>query len=273
MDIDFIQGSECSDCCLVTMTPSYSVFFLLKSAAIFFLCNRSNVIAEANENDIGEGSGYGIDVSYPIHHAQVSNNYPWLPHNVDPSRKSTPSRFKDMPLQVLGDRQSWYDNFMKSCRNHFGSRGQMCDATEADRIAMNKRQPAGMQNYTATGFKKIKCPEKVYKLLKEFWDKNNEKKKPENWNAGNTYVNTWESMTYMVSVEDVGLRGGGSYLKEQIWNAARDTLEEWTGEKLTQTSLYGIRVYENGAILAPHVDRLPLVSSAIVNVDQDVNEP
>jgi hypothetical protein len=26
-------------------------------------------------------------------------------------------------------------------------------------------------------------------------------------------------------------------------------------------------------MLAPHVDRLPLVSSAIINVDQDVNEP
>lgn len=28
-----------------------------------------------------------------------------------------------------------------------------------------------------------------------------------------------------------------------------------------------------GAILAPHVDRLPLVSSCIVNVAQDVDEP
>lgn len=28
-----------------------------------------------------------------------------------------------------------------------------------------------------------------------------------------------------------------------------------------------------GAVLAPHVDRLPLVSSAIVNVAQDVDEP
>ena len=27
------------------------------------------------------------------------------------------------------------------------------------------------------------------------------------------------------------------------------------------------------AILAPHVDRLPLVASAIINVDQDVDEP
>merc|ERR1711983_758200 len=50
-------------------------------------------------------------------------------------------------------------------------------------------------------------------------------------------------------------------------------MEEWTGEELTQCSLYGIRVYPEGAILATHVDRLPLVSSAIINVAQDVDEP
>jgi prolyl 4-hydroxylase len=43
--------------------------------------------------------------------------------------------------------------------------------------------------------------------------------------------------------------------------------------KLQPTSLYGIRVYTAGAILAPHVDRLPLVSSCIINVAQDVEEP
>lgn len=48
---------------------------------------------------------------------------------------------------------------------------------------------------------------------------------------------------------------------------------EWTGEDLTQCSLYGIRVYKDGAVLAPHVDRLPLVSSAIINVAQDLDEP
>jgi len=77
----------------------------------------------------------------------------------------------------------------------------------------------------------------------------------------------------MVSVEDTNLRGGGNRLKDAIWDAARSTIEEWTGEELTPCSLYGIRIYENGAILAPHVDRLPLVSSAIINVDQDVDEP
>jgi len=96
---------------------------------------------------------------------------------------------------------------------------------------------------------------------------------PENWPKGNTYVNHWDSPTYMVSVEDSKLRGGGHIIKQAIWDAAKDTIQEWTGEELTECSLYGIRVYTEGATLATHVDRLPLVSSAIVNVAQDVDEP
>lgn len=38
------------------------------------------------------------------------------------------------------------------------------------------------------------------------------------------------------------------------------------------TSVYGIRIYHNNSVLTPHVDRLPLVSSAIINVAQDVDE-
>jgi len=88
-----------------------------------------------------------------------------------------------------------------------------------------------------------------------------------------SFSNHWESPTYMVSVEDTSLEGAGYVLKQHIWNAARDTIEEWTGQRLAECSLYGIRVYKSGAILAPHVDRNPLVASAIINVDQDVDEP
>jgi hypothetical protein len=38
----------------------------------------------------------------------------------------------------------------------------------------------------------------------------------------------------MVSVENQKLRGGGFSLKQKIWNMAKDTIEEWTGEELTQ---------------------------------------
>jgi hypothetical protein len=110
-------------------------------------------------------------------------------------------------------------------------------------------------------------------LLYKFWNANNETQKSENWPAGNTYVNHWEGDSYMVSVEDSNLKHGGFILKQSIWNAARDTLSEWTGQQMAECSLYGIRVYKEGAVLAPHVDRLPLVSSAIINVAQDVDEP
>jgi hypothetical protein len=48
----------------------------------------------------------------------------------------------------------------------------------------------------------------------------------------------------MVSVEDTELRGAGHKLKQAIWDAARETISEWTGQELTQCSLYGIRVYQ-----------------------------
>ena len=62
----------------------------------------------------------------------------------------------------------------------------------------------------------------------------------------NSNRNNWVVPTYMVSVEDAGLRGGGSRLKQKIWNAARETISEWTGQELTECSLYGIRVYKEG---------------------------
>ena len=37
------------------------------------------------------------------------------------------------------------------------------------------------------------------------------------------------------------------------------------------TSVFGIRVYNKGSILSPHVDRPSLISSAIINIDQDLD--
>ena len=130
-----------------------------------------------------------------------------------------------------------------------------------------------IQNYTTMGFKKIRAPDELWKLIEVFWKKNKDNRKPEQWGQGNTYTNNWASPTYMVSVEDTSLRGGGSNLKQAIWDEAEDTISTWTEQLLTQCSLYGIRVYTTGAVLSPHVDRLPLVSSAIINVAQDLDEP
>ena len=50
-------------------------------------------------------------------------------------------------------------------------------------------------------------------------------------------------------------------------------MEEWTGVPQISSSVYGIRTYHNNSVLTPHCDRMPLISSAIINVDQDVDEP
>jgi prolyl 4-hydroxylase len=130
-----------------------------------------------------------------------------------------------------------------------------------------------MQNYTEVGYKKMKAPEELFSMISDFWEKNKAKAKQEQWGVGNTYTNNWDVPSDMVSVEDSGLRGGGYALKQRIWDAAKIVIGEWTGQELTQCSLYGIRIYKEGAVLSPHVDRLPLVSSAIINVAQDVDEP
>jgi hypothetical protein len=212
---------------------------------------------------------YGVDVSWPIHHLQVSTNYAWLPHNVHPDKFETPEEYKNMPIQPLGNRAQIYEDFMEGCRKWYGERGNRCDATERDRAAMSLDQPATMTNYTELGFKKIRAPEAVFKIIKDFWETNRHHGKPEQWGVGYTYTNHWLTNSTMVSVEDTDMIGGGYELKDKIWDMAQDTISEWVGRPLQTSSLYGIRVYHEGAILATHVDRLPLVSSAIINVDQD----
>lgn len=210
--------------------------------------------------------------SFPMHHANASNNYDWLPHNQDPTLP-IPPEYVGMPIQYMGDKQSFYEKMIQGCVDQYGSKGYRCYNTEKERIAMSLRQPKDMVNYTKYGYTKIRAPEKVFNLVREFWEKNKDKQRPEDWPPGNTYTNHWESPSYMLSVEDSSFEGGGYALKQKLWNAARDTISEWTGQQLAECSLYGIRIYKENAVLATHVDRLPLVSSAIINVDQDVDEP
>lgn len=192
---------------------------------------------------------YGVDCSFPVHSKEFRCDHP----------------FAD-------DRKQAYEDFMQGCREHYAKKGNRCDSTEEDRIRMSIRQPQSMVNYTETGFKKLRAPAEVMELLYAHYERNKADQKEEVWPAGNVYVNHWESPTYMISVEDSGLRGGGFGLKRKIWDAVQTTIEGWTQMELRPTSMYGVRVYTEGAVLNPHVDRLPLVSSCIINVAQDVDE-
>lgn len=220
--------------------------------AALLLLETSVVCTDPSSRQGSDTLSYGIDVSFPVQ-GQVS-------------RENSP----------LGNRQKEYIRHLEGCREACGpAQSYLCDTYEYDRLIMNRRQPQSMVNLTKTGFQTIRAPSHLKELIDDFWEKNKDRRdeKPENWGKGNVYVNHWDNPTTLVSVDDKGLRGSGAVLKENIWAAASAVIEEWSHEELQPCSLYGIRVYHEGNIMLPHVDRLPLVASAIISVAQDLDEP
>lgn len=206
-------------------------------------------VASAAESS---SSRYGVDKSFPMHY---------------PADMTV-----DNPLGGM-EKRNLYNEFINGCREYYAPDGHLCDITEEERIQMNINQPVGMVNYTELGFAKVHAPDELNKLLTRFWKRNF--RSPQNipnetWSRGNTYTNHWSSPSKMLQMEV--LPDGGEELRTKVWDISRDILESWTGVELSPSSLYGVRVYTDGAVLAPHVDRMPLVISAIVNVAQDVDE-
>jgi len=206
------------------------------------------------ENPISDR--YGVDVSFPTHY------FP-------------PEEEREHDYKIfLGGCKKYYNH--RAIPRKKGSHSNQCQESEIDRVDMNMNQPRVMQNYTALGFRKMRAPKDLQEVLTTFWTTNKNYQQKERWSPGDTHINHWEAPTYMVSVDNPHLEGGGMNLKNQIWEAGRSILQDWIGKDrypLSPSSLYGVRVYREGAILAPHVDRLPLVTSAIINVAQDVLEP
>lgn len=106
---------------------------------------------------------------------------------MDPEHNAVPRKLKDTVIQPLGDRQAFYDDFLNGCIEAFGSKGQRCRSSEDGRVAMSLRQPQSMTNYTDVGFKKIRAPPEVMKLISDFWEVNKERGTLETWGTANTY--------------------------------------------------------------------------------------
>jgi len=184
---------------------------------------------------------------------------------------------QDMSSRLPQQKQR-YQEFMRKCALVTNS-SDFCQYEENWRMQLNMYQPQSVYNYTRMGFAKQRAPEALMSLLREFWDQNrnqlvaewstNNKERPYKQKA-TTYHNHWDAPTSIVRLYNRSLVGGGKNLQRTVTDLARLELQKWTSMQLAATSTYGIRVYHNQSILTPHVDRLPLVISAIINVDQDL---
>jgi prolyl 4-hydroxylase len=214
-------------------------------SSIFVLLAATTSLVSAELNDLNQEI-YGFDTTWAV----TSKEIEW-PH-----------------IQGL------YNDFIDNCQTGANDKHKAkaaCVDGEDFRFEMNTHQPKSMRNYTRMGFKKIKAPPEMFALIKEFWETNREKNETE-WHSINTYHNMWDAPPTLVNIQ-MEEKGGGPELTQKVWEQARLTLEDWTGMHLSPCSIWGIRIYQNNSILATHVDRNPLVTSAIINVDQDVDEP
>lgn len=214
------------------------------SFVVLLLLFISSHLAAVTSQDIyGEHPSYGPqdDVSWAIVSPEVSS--------------------------LLGEHtQELYYDFMNKCEQAVANAEDvdpdLCEKDEQYRMIMNKYQPSGMYNYTKMGFAKIKCPPGLFKILSRFYKRNSGRDKTE-WPQLNTYHNLWDTNPTIIHLNKEENLGGGPRLQSVVFNEAKKIMEDWTGQELSPVSLYGVRLYHNGSILAPHVDRTPLVTSAI----------
>jgi hypothetical protein len=172
---------------------------------------------------MGEGNSYGADRSWPIHHTWTNTSKP-----------------------LTNERKTDYERFMDGCRKKNGASAVQCDANENHRLALSLTQPQSMVNFTSTGFKKIRAPEALRTLLSEHWERYKDIKLKEAWESTDIHTNHWDDPAYLVTLENRSHTGQDVDLKQEIWDYAKEVIEQWTGMELRPVSLYGIRVYTDG---------------------------
>jgi hypothetical protein len=132
------------------------------------------------------------------------------------------------------------------------------------RLGLNFVQPQVVRAVTHNGFEHRKLPEETYTWLKAWYDR-------EQLNNEIVEGGVGPCMNQHIAPTDVTHLTPNH--KDRLSREMRSHLEGWYGGELFMTSIYGIRKYNNGSVLRMHVDTVAThVVSAIINVDQDVEE-
>ncbi len=121
-------------------------------------------------------------------------------------------------------------------------------------------------NYTKTGIHKQYLDDHLFQEIVEFYNTNKTQMVDEHV-PGDFIYNKGEDKKSSSLVEL------SPELKEKIHDTMKPLLEQWCGETLEPTYVYGIRIYHDNAVLKEHRDRLEThIISVIINVNQEVNE-
>lgn len=123
-------------------------------------------------------------------------------------------------------------------------------------------------NYTRVGFKKERLNHELFAKIASFYKSGLNRQTEEHVDGG--FIFNADGAKKRVSSTVIDLP---QVLRHEIHAAIKDAAEQWCGKILEPTYVYGIRIYKEGAILKLHRDRIEThIISAIINVDQEVNE-
>lgn len=142
---------------------------------------------------------------------------------------------------------------------------------EKDDLVQNVKQALSVEWYkhnavkrtfSSLGFAKGRLPDDVFANMGAFYYNNRHNVVNEEWEGKGFFVNWWETDVKFVSIP---------WNIKQKWQLRlMELVEEWAGVPLEETSMYGLRQYEQGARLLSHVDRKPTHAvSLIVNIAQE----
>lgn len=123
---------------------------------------------------------------------------------------------------------------------------------------------------TELGFKVVDCPAEIWQQIQEVYETAKKDPHIEGFPGKETTIlggnQQWNSEIFRLDFQ--------SEARDRIHQQLLPLHEEWSGQKLIPTMVYGIRSYLDNVSLVMHIDRLETHHiSAIIIVDRDEREP
>tara|TARA_Y100001970_G_scaffold95656_1_gene120495 strand:+ start:482 stop:1723 length:1242 start_codon:yes stop_codon:yes gene_type:complete len=120
--------------------------------------------------------------------------------------------------------------------------------------------------YTDIGFKKDKLDEELHQKILNFYRENTGSLQVENVAGGYIETDGKGSASHTIEMPND--------LRDEVHESLLSKAEDWSGIRLLPTYVYGVRIYNRGAILKPHRDREEThIIGVIINIDQKVDSP
>ena len=119
--------------------------------------------------------------------------------------------------------------------------------------------------FTPTGFKVVKCPPEIWGLIKDSYELLKEKKEEEYFQGKDEVILGIGNTSDIFSFHHI------PSIRDHIHKLLQPLHEEWSGQRLEPSVVYGIRSYNKGAVLIEHRDRIETHHIAsIIIVDKDI---